>query len=37
MLAGRKIYWDPVEEIILNDALAGNMLSRPYRRPYKLG
>jgi len=36
MLVGRKIYWDPVEEIILNDSFAGNMLSRPYRRPYKL-
>lgn len=36
MMVGRKIYWDPVEEIILNDALAGNMLSRPYRRPYRL-
>ena len=37
MLVGRKIYWDPVQEIILNDSFAGNMLSRPYRYPYRLG
>jgi predicted dehydrogenase len=36
MLVGRKIYWDPVHEIILNDWFAGNLLSRPYREPYKL-
>jgi predicted dehydrogenase len=36
MLVGRKIYWDPVREKILNDAEASKLLSRLYRQPWKL-
>lgn len=33
---GRRIAWDPVRETILNDDAAAQMLSRPYRSPWKL-
>ncbi len=36
MLEGRKIHWDPAQEVIVNDSAAGAMLTRPYREPYKL-
>jgi predicted dehydrogenase len=36
MLEGRKIHWDPAQEIIVNDSAAGELLTRPYRDPYKL-
>ncbi len=36
MLTGRKIHWDVDKEVILNDAGASDLLSRPYRDPYKL-
>jgi Oxidoreductase family, C-terminal alpha/beta domain len=36
MLVGRKIHWDPGTEQILNDPAATELLSRPYRAPYKL-
>ncbi len=31
---GRKIKWDPVKELIINDAEASRMLDRPARKPY---
>ncbi|SPE55302.1 Oxidoreductase domain protein [Verrucomicrobia bacterium] len=34
MLVGRKIRWDVDKEIILNDAGASQLLSRPYRSPW---
>ncbi len=37
MLVGRKIKWDPVKEVIVGDAEASRLLSRPYRSPWKLG
>jgi hypothetical protein len=37
MLVGRKIKWDPEKEVILDDAEASQLLSRPYRAPWKLG
>lgn len=37
MLVGRKIRWDPVKEKILGDHEASKLLSRPYRKPWKLG
>ena len=36
MLQGRKIQWDPAQEIIVNDSGASALLTRPYREPYKL-
>ncbi|MGB6194148.1 MAG: gfo/Idh/MocA family oxidoreductase, partial [Terracidiphilus sp.] len=36
MLEGRKIHWDPAQEVIVNDSAAGALLTRPYREPYKL-
>jgi len=36
MLLGRKIKWDPVKEEILGDAEATKLMSRPYRKPWKL-
>jgi predicted dehydrogenase len=36
MLAGRKIKWDPDREVILGDAEASKLLSRPYRAPWKM-
>jgi hypothetical protein len=36
MLVGRKIRWDVAREEIVDDAAASELLSRPYRAPYKL-
>jgi predicted dehydrogenase len=36
MLVGRKIRWDVGQEQILNDPAASELLTRPYRSPYKL-
>ncbi len=36
MLTGRKIQWDPVKEIITNDAEAQKMCKRPMRAPWTL-
>jgi predicted dehydrogenase len=37
MLMGRKIKWDVEKEQILNDAEASQLLTRPFRAPWKLG
>jgi predicted dehydrogenase len=36
MLAGRKLQWDVAGENIVNDSAASEMLTRPYRTPWKL-
>jgi hypothetical protein len=36
MLVGRKIKWDFKKEVILRDAEASKLLTRPYREPWKL-
>ena len=36
MLVGRKIKWDAAKEVILGDADASKLLTRPYRSPWKL-
>jgi predicted dehydrogenase len=36
MLVGRKLRWDVASENIVNDSAASEMLSRPYRTPWKL-
>jgi hypothetical protein len=36
MLVGRKIHWDVEQEKIVNDPGASELLSRPYRSPWKL-
>jgi hypothetical protein len=36
MLTGRKIHWDVEKETILNDPGASDLLTRPYREPWKL-
>jgi predicted dehydrogenase len=36
MLVGRKIKWDAAKEVILGDAEASKLLTRPYRSPWKL-
>ena len=36
MLVGRKVKWDVAQEQIQNDPSATELLSRPYRSPYKL-
>lgn len=36
MLVGRKIRWDARKEVIIGDAQASKLLSRPYRPPWKL-
>jgi predicted dehydrogenase len=36
MLVGRKIHWDVAQEKIINDPAASELLSRPYRSPFKL-
>ncbi len=36
MLTGRKLHWDVAKETLVNDAAASEMLTRPYRAPYKL-
>jgi len=35
MRTGRKIHWDVAQEKIIGDSAASEMLSRPYRAPYK--
>jgi hypothetical protein len=37
MLVGRKVRWDAQREEIIGDAGASDLLTRPYRRPYKMG
>jgi hypothetical protein len=37
MLVGRKIKWDVQTERILEDAEASQLLTRPFRPPWKLG
>jgi len=37
MHVGRKLHWDVAEEKILNDKAATELLSRPYRAPFRLG
>jgi hypothetical protein len=34
MLTGRKIHWDVEHEVIVGDAAASALLTRPYRAPY---
>jgi hypothetical protein len=36
MLVGRNIKWDAKKEVILGDAEASKLLTRPYRSPWKL-
>lgn len=36
MLVGRRIRWDAAKEVIVGDAEASQLLSRPYRAPWKL-
>ena len=36
MLVGRKLEWDVEKEKILNDPAASELMSRPYRAPWKL-
>jgi predicted dehydrogenase len=36
MLVGRKIKWDAAKEVIIGDAEATKLMSRPYRAPLKL-
>jgi len=36
MLTGRKIQWDPAKEIIVGDKEASKLLTREYRKPWKL-
>jgi predicted dehydrogenase len=37
MLVGRKIQWDPKKEVIVGDKEASKLLTREYRKPWKLG
>jgi len=37
MLVGRKLKWDAQEERILDDPEASELLTRPFRPPWKLG
>jgi hypothetical protein len=37
MLVGRKIKWDVKTECILDDAEASQLLTRPFRPPWKPG
>ena len=37
MLTGRKIQWDPAKEVIVGDKEASKLLTREYRKPWKLG
>jgi hypothetical protein len=37
MLVGRRLKWDAQKEVILGDADASKLLTRPYRAPWKLG
>ncbi len=37
MMVGRKLKWDAKREVIVGDAGASKLLTRPYRKPWKLG
>ena len=37
LLVGRKIKWDAKKEVIVGDAEASKLLTREYRKPWKLG
>lgn len=37
MMVGRKLKWDVKRERIIDDAEASKLLTRPYRKPWKLG
>ena len=37
MMTGRKLKWDAKRERIIGDAEASKLLTRPYRKPWKLG
>lgn len=37
MMVGRKLKWDVKRERIIGDAEASKLLTRPYRKPWKLG
>lgn len=37
MMAGRKIRWDAQREVIVEDAVSSRLLTRQYRKPWKLG
>ena len=34
MTTGQKIHWDPIKEEIIDNPMAGRLLSRPYRAPW---
>jgi len=36
MLVGRKIQWDPAKEVIVGDKEASKLLTREYRKPWKM-
>jgi hypothetical protein len=36
LLVGRKLKWDAKREVILGDAEASKLMTRPYRQPWKL-
>jgi hypothetical protein len=36
MMVGRKIRWDHANETILNDSDASKLLTREYRKPWKM-
>ncbi len=36
MLVGRKIQWNPEQQVIVGDAEASKLLTRPYRAPWEL-
>jgi hypothetical protein len=36
MVVGRKIKWDPKAEVIVGDPEASKLLTRPFRKPWKL-
>jgi predicted dehydrogenase len=36
MLVGRKIKWDPEKEVIIDDPEASELLTRPFRPPWKM-
>lgn len=37
LTVGRDLEWNPAKEQIANDSAANKMLSREYRKPYRLG